>query len=377
MKDEAGLMQKEGGYHEWSDIRYYGKTKDKKVKRRMFECYQKPVKQGNTYEIDDLYDASRYYQKWQHIRNHQDTILEPEELFVNLIKDFPEEILAEVEDKDSIFESYQTDEMDGFEDLEKDKSPGVSFKNNREILSSDSPPELPLEAWKEEVVDLDDKGVHDSVQDSAVMDCTSRMKLNKVNIENDNSDNKKKKKTVLIETEEIVDGKTQKENNCRALTEDKEESIEGWHNSKRSLNEDTLDRACEAWSTGKAHKILEWFLKFAESSAGRIGTKNVKKKEVKRVKIETNLESVGEFENNHIQLEDQFQGTMEEIRKSLIYLYLIERKAIQNIEDNENSKIVMSRIGDESMNAADMDNEIVDHLFDPGGKCLLKHSFRP
>ncbi|KAF0452020.1 hypothetical protein F8M41_001956 [Gigaspora margarita] len=50
------------------------------------------------------------------------TILEPEDLFVNLIKDFSEKILAKVENKDLIFRSYQTDEMDSFEDLEKDKS---------------------------------------------------------------------------------------------------------------------------------------------------------------------------------------------------------------------------------------------------------------
>ncbi|CAG8576267.1 29532_t:CDS:2 [Gigaspora margarita] len=49
------------------------------------------------------------------------TILEPKNLFVTPIKDFLEEILAKVEDKNTIFKSYQTDKMDSFEDLEKDK----------------------------------------------------------------------------------------------------------------------------------------------------------------------------------------------------------------------------------------------------------------
>ncbi|KAF0483206.1 hypothetical protein F8M41_023254 [Gigaspora margarita] len=38
-------------------------------------------------------------------------------------------------------------------------------------------------------------------------------------------------------------------------------------------------------STGKAHKILKWPLKFTKTSDERIGTKDIKKKEDKRVKI--------------------------------------------------------------------------------------------
>ncbi|KAF0471948.1 hypothetical protein F8M41_025101 [Gigaspora margarita] len=345
------------------------------------------------------------------------TILDPKDLFVNLIKDFLEEILAEVENKDSIFKSYQTDEMDSFEDLEKDKSTEekgemikskdlvktddascrvinkFDSKNEEKVETLPMEPKEIIEAPKEEAMDLNidltepaitkvfvayynldktieetynstkfdpnkvqknkfevllkevtteydaliqelppkkkkqvqelhapemenidetymvgsyykkevrnkdkktkvegDKRVHDSLQDSADMDCTSRMKLEKV--ENDDSDNndantwtseprKEKKETVLIETEKIVDAKTQEENNRRALMEDEEESIKWWHNDKRSLNENTLNRACEAWSTRKAHKILEWSLKSAKTSNGRIGTKDVKKKKKK------------------------------------------------------------------------------------------------
>ncbi|KAF0452019.1 hypothetical protein F8M41_001955 [Gigaspora margarita] len=43
----------------------------------------------------------------------------------------------------------------------------------------------------------ENKGVHNSVQDSADMDCTSRMKLDKVNIEDDNSDNSDE--TIVLE----------------------------------------------------------------------------------------------------------------------------------------------------------------------------------
>ncbi|KAF0461544.1 hypothetical protein F8M41_000393 [Gigaspora margarita] len=50
------------------------------------------------------------------------TMLGPEGLVVNLNKGLLKESLTRVEDKDSIFESYQTDEMDGFVNLEIDKS---------------------------------------------------------------------------------------------------------------------------------------------------------------------------------------------------------------------------------------------------------------
>ncbi|CAG8780006.1 17585_t:CDS:2, partial [Gigaspora margarita] len=51
----------------------------------------------------------------------------------------------------------------------------------------------------------------------------------------------------------------------------------------------------------------------------------------------------------------------------------LDKEVIQNIGCPENGEILMSKVGDESMDAADMNNEIVDHLFDPGGKCLPKH----
>ncbi|CAG8830676.1 7256_t:CDS:2, partial [Gigaspora margarita] len=51
----------------------------------------------------------------------------------------------------------------------------------------------------------------------------------------------------------------------------------------------------------------------------------------------------------------------------------LDSKVIQNIGHPKNSKVVISEDSDESMNAADIDNEIVDCLFDLGGKCLSKH----
>ncbi|CAG8468210.1 13225_t:CDS:2 [Gigaspora margarita] len=91
---------------------------------------------------------------------------------------------------------------------------------------------------------------------------------------------------------------TQEKNNHRVLMEDEKKSIKGWHNSRKSLDRETLDCALEAdehktidhylGSTGKAPKILKWPLKSAKSSARRIGTKDIKKKEDKRVKIGIN-----------------------------------------------------------------------------------------
>ncbi|KAF0468059.1 hypothetical protein F8M41_025869 [Gigaspora margarita] len=49
-------------------------------------------------------------------------MLGPKDLVVNLNTGLSEESLTRVENKDSIFESYQIDEMDGFVDLEIDKS---------------------------------------------------------------------------------------------------------------------------------------------------------------------------------------------------------------------------------------------------------------
>ncbi|CAG8807087.1 31397_t:CDS:2, partial [Gigaspora margarita] len=48
----------------------------------------------------------------------------------------------------------------------------------------------------------------------------------------------------------------------------------------------------------------------------------------------------------------------------------LDREVIQNIRCPENGKILMSKVDDKSMNAAEMNNKIVDHLFDPVGKCL-------
>ncbi|KAF0509352.1 hypothetical protein F8M41_018590 [Gigaspora margarita] len=51
----------------------------------------------------------------------------------------------------------------------------------------------------------------------------------------------------------------------------------------------------------------------------------------------------------------------------------LDREVIQNIKWDVNGEVVMPEIGDESMNAADMDNEIADGLFNPEGKCLTEH----
>ncbi|CAG8849533.1 41186_t:CDS:1, partial [Gigaspora margarita] len=45
----------------------------------------------------------------------------------------------------------------------------------------------------------------------------------------------------------------------------------------------------------------------------------------------------------------------------------LDSEVIQNIGHPKNGKIFMSKVGDKFMDATDMNNKIVNHLFDPGG----------
>ncbi|CAG8845552.1 970_t:CDS:1, partial [Gigaspora margarita] len=49
--------------------------------------------------------------------------------------------------------------------------------------------------------------------------------------------------------------------------------------------------------------------------------------------------------------------------KKIDDLPVLDRKVIQNIKDDENSKIVMFKVGNKSMNATNIANKIVDYPF--------------
>ncbi|CAG8789978.1 1565_t:CDS:2, partial [Gigaspora margarita] len=420
MKDEAGLIQKEGGHYERSDIRYYSKTKDKKVKHRAFGYCQKLVKQGNIYEIDNLYDASRYCQNGNRLG-----IIESE------ISNYCQQVShwnlrctdaqlrknKNTEEKGEMIKSKELVETDNASCRVIDEfNPRKEEKNDKRIHSSDSPLGLLLRGPRRGNLE-ENKRVQDSLQDSADMDCTSRMKLDKV--ENDDSDNsdetivkekneketcldssennklddrkiqtykprKEKKETVLTETEEIVDAKSQEENNYRALTEDEEEGIEGWYNNKRSLNEDTLDRAyCQTITKVKKdengfEKALanqDELLKVEVKDAEALVLQNFRRD----ILVQKNLEAVNESKNNHIQPEDQFQ-------KTIVQSMYIESNSVskmvhdeeeessdlhESYEEDKNSEVVISEVGSvrKCMNIVKaIYTEIVKLLFDPRGK---------
>ncbi|RIB26297.1 hypothetical protein C2G38_2163688 [Gigaspora rosea] len=149
------ITRGEANYHERSDIDYA--TEVAKINHKSTKRYQEPTKQCHTYETDsselemiescreeivkDLYerekegindkenDYEKLLQKVLNVCNvlsgelakkKEETIgmnpmLGPEDLFMNPNKDVPRKILARVEDEDSIFGSYDKDEMDGFE----------------------------------------------------------------------------------------------------------------------------------------------------------------------------------------------------------------------------------------------------------------------
>ncbi|CAG8721868.1 18585_t:CDS:2 [Gigaspora margarita] len=97
--------------NEWSGIDYCNRAKAKKAKHRegMKKEETEALRQKDKVVEKSLCPIPENNQEKEEIIA-MSTILEPEDLFVNPIKDFSEEILAE------------TNEMDSFEDLEKDKS---------------------------------------------------------------------------------------------------------------------------------------------------------------------------------------------------------------------------------------------------------------
>ncbi|KAF0483207.1 hypothetical protein F8M41_023255 [Gigaspora margarita] len=106
------------------------------------------------------------------------TTLESENLFVNLIKDFLEEILAKIEDKDSIFESYYTDEIDSFEDLEKDRSTeekGEMIKS-KDLVETDDASYRDIDKFnprkeeKVEILPMEPKKIVNKAQEEKAMD---------------------------------------------------------------------------------------------------------------------------------------------------------------------------------------------------------------
>ncbi|CAG8480179.1 35343_t:CDS:10 [Gigaspora margarita] len=106
----------------------------------------------------------------------------------------------------------------------------------------------------------------------------------------------------------------------------------------------------------------------------------------KSMKVLEGLEAVHQFNNNHIRLEDQFQQSRvqsvhidvennrsngkllvskmnnEKEDRKMDDLPELDREVIQNIKWDKNSEVVMPEIG---IDTADIDNEIIDHLFNP------------
>ncbi|CAG8606736.1 9866_t:CDS:2, partial [Gigaspora margarita] len=93
----------------------------------------------------------------------------------------------------------------------------------------------------------------------------------------------------------------------------------------------------------------------------------VKNKEAWKVKINENKafthdQKIAKTKDTNISDREEFKFDN---------LLELNKEVIQNIRYPE---VVMPEIGNKSMDATNMDNEIVDHLFDPGRKCLSKHS---
>ncbi|CAG8496157.1 23790_t:CDS:1, partial [Gigaspora rosea] len=110
-----------------------------------------------------------------------------------------------------------------------------------------------------------------------------------------------------------------------------------------------------------------------------------------------NLEAVDKFENNCIQSEDQFQGSIVQsvdigvknnggdgiiLVSKMVYdekedkesddLPESNREIIWNTEYAEKDEIVMTEVISECLNVAKaIDNEIADRLFNPGGSIYL------
>ncbi|CAG8632044.1 5784_t:CDS:2 [Gigaspora margarita] len=270
--------------------------------------------------------------------------------------------------------------------------------------------DCPSEAQEEEAMDLNKKDKKVTCLDSS---------------ENNEFDNRKtwtseprkeKKETVLTGTEEIVDDETQEENNHRALMEDEEESTEWWHNSRRPLNGDTLDCACEAcmkkgplerhtkfWNVEKDEDRFEKALADQDESL-KVEVKDTKvlvvqkfRRKVlasenqrvtylgsKQDRVQKNFEAVDESENNHIQPEDQFRRTIVrsvDIESDSVILvgkivhdkvsgdlHESYKEAFRNVKWDKNGEVVTSEVGDVRKCMKAIYTEIVKLLFDPGGR---------
>ncbi|KAF0471570.1 hypothetical protein F8M41_025227 [Gigaspora margarita] len=124
-----------------------------------------------------------------------------------------------------------------------------------------------------------------------------------------------------------------------------------------------------------SHKILEWYLKHAEgdNTDGRYNIEFcscscISRVEDQMMKLKWNQDLLKVDVKNNRSNGELLVSKMNDEKedKKMDNLPELDREVIQNIKWNENSEVVMPEIG---MDAANMDNEIIDYLFNPGGSC--------
>ncbi|CAG8518997.1 32773_t:CDS:2, partial [Gigaspora margarita] len=319
-------------YNEWSDARYFYRTKIKKVKCKACKQSRKPVELGYLNETNDEYNASwrcrnstdleivemrrprstrtrrrsrrkeldedlykrKKKEEIKNVKNDSaellqellvirsalpqkitrgkeeimrpNTILEPEDLSVNLIKDFLEEILAEVEDKDSIFEFYQTDKMDSYVDFGKDKSTKKKRTAETEVVSGgvidEFGPKKEEKTQEEEAahLDVDLPGLTVTEVLDAYYDLDETVEETYNDAEFDSNEVQKNKFEVLLkevtteydaliqklalEKKEPIQETRAKINTNKDRKKDNKETID---NIKALIEEEKLGHACEVW----------------------------------------------------------------------------------------------------------------------------------
>ncbi|CAG8721860.1 18584_t:CDS:2 [Gigaspora margarita] len=150
------------------------------------------------------------------------------------------------------------------------------------------------------------------------------------------------------------------------MTENEEKSIKEWCNSRRSLNANTLDHACKAYMK-KTEKIFELELKSKKDKYGferaLVNQDKLLKFEVKDAKVlvlQRFRQKVLALENQRVTYLGNKQDRVEPANynknniisrmdnkkedKKIINLSLLDRKVIQNIEDDKNGEIVISEV---------------------------------
>ncbi|CAG8604086.1 36126_t:CDS:2 [Gigaspora margarita] len=120
-------------------------------------------------------------------------------------------------------------------------------------------------------------------------------------------------------------------------------------------------------------KYAEWILNELDLEEDSMNDKALDKSNYEML-VRANQEQQSSIENDGSNMNLLVSKINDEDKdKKMDDLPELDREVIQNIKWDVNGEVVMPEIGDESMNAADMDNEIADNLFNPEGKCLTEH----